>query len=106
MIEINKYNGDISYTKGDTFKLSITPAFEGAFTEGTQLRFVIAQTEMTEPTIDKVFELNDDFTFTLTLSSNEISKLIIGDYLYKMTLIKNNTIVTEKSGNFEVKWGA
>ena len=106
MIEISKYNGDISYTKGDTFKLPITPAFEGAFTEGTQLRFVISLTEMSEPTIDKTFDINDDLTFTLTLSSDEISKLNIADYLYKMTLIKNNTIVTEKSGNFYVKWGA
>lgn len=105
MIKINKYNGDISYTKGDTFRLPITPAFEGAF-EGAQLRFVIALSETTEPTIDKLFDVNDDMRFTLTLSSAEISKLNIGDYLYKMTLIKNNTIVTEKSGNFEVKWGA
>lgn len=106
MTKINKYNGDISYTKGDTFRLQIMPAYEGAFTAGMQLRFVIAQTEMSGETIDKILDINDDLTFTITLSSDEITKLNIGDYLYKITLIKNNTIVTEKSGNFCVKWGA
>ena len=106
MIKINKYNGDISYTKGDTFRLPITPAYEGAFTAGMQLRLVIARNEMSEATIEKTLDINDNLTFTLILSNDEISKLNFGEYLYKIILIKNNTVVTEKSGNFEVKWGA
>lgn len=106
MIRINKMTGDISYTKNDTFKLTIYPKYEGAFEAGSQLRFVIAQTEKSEYIIDKTININDDLTFTITLTNDEKSKLNLGDYLYKMIVIKNNTIVTQMSGYFNVKWGA
>ncbi len=106
MIKINKGTGDISYTKGDTFKLTMHPKYDGAFQAGSQLRFVIAQTEESEYIIDKTININDDLTFTITLTNDEKSKLNLGEYKYKMIVIKNNTIVTQSSGYFTVKWGA
>lgn len=106
MIKINKNNGDISYTENDTFKITIYPKYEGAFDESTQLRFIIAKTEESEYIIDKTFNINSDLTFTLTLTKAEQSKLNIGEYIYKIIIIKNNSIVTQMSGHFAVKWGA
>ena len=106
MIVINKVSDDISYTKDDTFRLMLTPEDEGFFEEGMQLRFVIAKTEESEYIIDKTININSDLYFDVTLTSNETSKLELADYIYKMILIKNNTVVTRKSGHFEVKWGA
>ena len=79
---------------------------EGIFENGTQLRFVIAQTEESEYIIDKTFNINDDMTFTITLSDSDKKLLDIGEYIYKMTVIKDNKTVTRKSGYFTVKWGA
>ena len=104
MIKI-KY-GNISYTKNDTFLIRVFPKYEGVFEEGMQLRFIIAENEGDTAIIDEVFNIDKDLTFTITLSSTNKAKLNYGDYLYKMILIKNNTVITKKSGNFEVKWGA
>lgn len=106
MIKINEETGGISYTENDTFRMIAYQETEGIFEEGTQLRFIIAKTEVSEYIIDKTFNLNDDMTFTITLTDAEKKRLILGDYIYKATIIKNNTIVTRKSGDFTVKWGA
>lgn len=97
---------DIEYTYGDTFTLRIYPKVEGLFENGMQLRFVIAKTEESEYIIDKMIGINEDLEFILTLNDNEKAKLPKGDYIYKLSTYKNNTIVTEKSGYFKVKWGA
>lgn len=105
MIKINKETSDISYSENDTFKLTVYRK-NGGFEEGSELRFIIAQTEESEYIIDKTFNINDNMTFTVTLTNTEKSRLRIGEYKYKMILIKNNTIITRKSGYFTVKWGA
>ncbi len=105
MIKINKETGDISYSENDTFKLTAYRK-NGGFEEGSELRFIIAQTEESEYIIDKTFNINDNMTFTVTLTNAEKSRLSIGEYRYKMIVIKNNTITTRKSGYFTVKWGA
>lgn len=106
MIRINEDTGDISYTKDDTFKMTAYTEHEGYFKEGSKMRFVIAETEESSYIIDKTVNINDDLTFTLTLDDTEKAKLNIGDYIYKMILIENNTIVTQINGYFNVKWGA
>lgn len=106
MIKINKKNGDISYTKDDTFTMTVYQKREGIFEAGAQLRFVIAPTEESEYIIDKTFNINDDMTFTITLSDSDKKLLDIGEYIYKATIIKDNKIITRKSGYFTVKWGA
>lgn len=106
MIKINKKTGDISYTENDTFKMIAYQKYENTFDASSKLRFIIAKTEESEYIIDKTFDINDDLTFTLTLNDKEKAKLKLGDYKYKMVLLKNNKIVTQISGHFEVKWGA
>lgn len=106
MIKINKKTGDISYTENDTFKMIAYQKYEGTFEAGSKLRFIIAETEESSYIIDKTFDINDDLTFTLTLTDKEKAKLNIDNYIYKMVLLKDNKIVTQMSGHFEVKWGA
>lgn len=99
-------NTNIEYTYGDTFSLTIYPADEAEFTTGMQLRFVIAETEESEYIIDKLININDDLTFTINLLDDEKAKLPIKEYVYKISIIKNGVIETQKSGYFTVKWGA
>ena len=99
-------NKNIEYTFGDTFSLTIFPGEAAEFTTGMQLRFVVAETEESEYIIDKLININDDLTFTITLTDAEKVKLPIKEYIYKMSTIKNGVVVTEKSGFFNVKWGA
>ena len=106
MIRINEDTGDISYTKDDTFKMTAYTEHEGYFKEGSKMKFIIAQTEESDYLIEKTVNINDDLTFTLTLDDREKGMLNIGDYIYKLVLLENNSIVTQISGHFEVKWGA
>ena len=99
-------DNNISYTKNDTFSLKIYPKYDGAFEDGMQLRFIIAKNKDDTAIVDKTFNINSDMTFTLTLLNTDKQKLNYGDYYYKMILIKNNNVITQKSGDFEVKWGA
>ena len=105
MIDIIK-NVNLEYTKGDTFSLPVRALPGNEFSEGMQLEFVIAESEQSDPVIEKVFNVNDDLTFTVTLTDSEKKKLSLGEYIYKMITYKNNEIITEISGYFTVVWGA
>lgn len=104
MIKIYSGGEKISYTAGDTFILNVSAA-EG-FEENSSLKFCIAKNEASEYVIDSDFSLTDG-RFTIGLTDEEKSKLQIGDYIYKMTVVGGDgKIVTQKSGEFTVKWGA
>lgn len=95
---------NISYTLGDTFELKVNA--KNGFTENSTLRFVIAQNQTAEPLIKNTYNIQDG-AFYVTLSQTDKEKLEINDYIYKLTLIgADGTIVTQKSGDFFVKWGA
>lgn len=101
MLIINGAN--IRYTQGDTFKLTVSS--RNGFNENSRLRFVVAEKEGREPIIDKTFDMNND-GFVITLDAAEREKIRIRDYVYKLVLIApDGTIITQKSGDFIVKWG-
>lgn len=98
-------NSNIEYTRGDTFSLNITTS-EG-FDENSQLDFIVAENENSVPLIDNTYDLNSENGFTVTLATKDIDKLNYTDYIYKLTLhTPEGDIITQKSGNFKVKWGA
>lgn len=102
----DKNHPDIECSVGDTFSLTVYQEKDGDFEAGMQLRFVIARTEHSENLIDKRIDINEDLTFTVTLTELEKAKLNIDNYLYKCIVYKNNKMVTRTSGHFDVKWGA
>lgn len=104
IIITNKRN--IEYTKGDTFEITVWTDKENYFTPGMQLKLVIAESEQSDDLINKTFDIAEDLVFNLTLSDSEIEKLELGNYYYKLIVLKNNTVVTQQSGDFIVKWGA
>ena len=95
---------NIEYTKGDTFRLEV--AAEYPFPEGERMRFVLAQTEKGSPEIDRTFDLSGDM-FVITMDKETEASLELGDYIYKLIEISlSGSVVTQKSGDFRVKWGA
>lgn len=104
MIKIYSGGEKITYTKGDTFEISVSSA-EG-FGEESTLRFQVAKNEQEELLIDTAFPLKDT-EFNIVLTDEEKEKLSIGEYIYKLVLISGKgEIITQKSGEFTVKWGA
>lgn len=99
-------NTDIEYTKDDTFEMTVTS--DGGFAGGSQLVFVIAQGEESVPAVNQSYDLNSDGGFTVTLSAEDKARLPIKEsYIYKLVLKESDgTVITQKSGNFTVKWGA
>ena len=98
-------NNDIEYTKGDTFKLNITSDI--GFEANTQLEFTITTNQNTEPIIKNKYNLNLYNEFDVTLTVSDIEKLNFADYMYRLTVYSpEGEIITHKSGNFKVKWGA
>lgn len=99
-----KNNSRIEYTKGDTFELSVSA--NTTIDAGSQLRFIIAESELADPVIDNTYNLNSSGDFTLYFSENNKNALLIGDYIYKMILQTiDGKIITQLSGDFVVKWG-
>lgn len=98
-----KDNRKIIYTKGDSFVLPVSN--DEGFFEGTTLEIKIAKEERETILINKKFNLNDDGTFTIALTS-EIKKLDYGEYVYKMIFTFNNEVITAHSGCLEVRWSA
>ena len=95
----------IEYTKGDTLRLTISA--KTSFIEGSTLRFVIARDETSNHLIDTTVSLNADGCFVVELPKGERDKLEIDNYKYKCILISiDGIIITQKSGDFIVKWGA
>ena len=104
MIKIYSGGDKITYTVGDTFEISVSSA-EG-FDAGMTLKFQIAKSEDMPLLIDTVFEL-ENTEFSVTLTDEEKEKLPIGEYIYKFVLIsQDGEIITQKSGELIVKWGA
>lgn len=98
-------DSNIEYTKGDTFSLNITTS--GGFDENSQLDFIVAENENSVPIIENTYNLNSESGFTVTLTSTDTNKFNYTDYIYKMTLhTPEGETITQKSGNFKVKWGA
>lgn len=98
-------DSDIEYTKGDTFVLNVTTP--NGFDTGTQLDLIISDNENNTPIINNTYSLNSDNEFAVTLTPAETNTLSYQNYLYKLTLhTPEGEIITQKSGNFKVKWGA
>ncbi len=103
MTEIYNFGEKIAYTQGDTFELEVS---SDNFETGDTCLFVIAEDESAEPVIKATFSLQDG-SFTITLTSSERGKLDLGNYIYKIVITSlNGEVITRKSGNFIVKWGA
>lgn len=103
---LNIYSGGekITYSTGDTFELSVSNAEE--FEKGAQLRFVISKDENEPYLIDCNYSL-EDCCFEISLSDEDKEKLCIGKYIYKIIIITaDDKVVTQKSGEIVVKWGA
>ena len=104
MIKIYSGGDKITYTAGDTFEISVSSA-EG-FPAGATLRFQVAKDELAELLIDSDFNLTGE-GFIISLKNEEKEKLPIGEYIYKLVLVGvDGEIVTQKSGELIVKWGA
>lgn len=104
MITISN-NSNIEYTTGDTFKIIVSS--DTSFLAGSVLRFQIAENNGDSVVINNNYNLSDSGDFTISLTTSETAKLVIGDYVYRITIIDaDRDITTEKSGNFKVKWGA
>ena len=104
MIKIYCGGENITCTAGDTFSIDITTA--DGFEPGTTLEFQVAQNEQEDSLIEKIFDLSSG-EFEIVLSEEEIKKLPIGNYIYKLTVIDPGGIIsTRKSGELTVKWGA
>ncbi len=104
MLEI--INGvNISYTQGDTFRLKISSG--NGFNEGSKVRLVVARDETGSAVISNAYDIGADGAFYVVLGEEDKAKLAMGDYLYKLVLLApDGSVVTQKSGDFMVKWGA
>lgn len=103
MLKILK-NSDISYTKGDTFSLKVKA--KNGFLEGSTLRLIIAESENKEPLIERTYQLSGD-VFNVNLTEMDKRKLELSSYIYKLSVISaEGAVITQKSGDFLVKWGA
>ena len=97
-------NGEkITYTAGDTFLIEVSS--DEGFDEGAQLKLQIAESETAPLLVDATFnQVNGSFDVALT--SREKEKLTLGNYIYKLVLVNvSGEIITQKSGDFIVKWG-
>lgn len=95
---------DISYTQGDSFELNLT------LTNQTQIpanvRFQIAQNDGDDIIINKNYKVSE-YAAVVTLETSDINKLSNGDYIYRLSVVgDDNSVITQLSGNFKVKWGA
>lgn len=96
-----KNGSDIYYTHGDTFAINVEP---DEFVQDTLLRFQIIQDEFGSPLITQTFNASAE-TESYDVRLPDVTTLPIGEYMYRMSLIKNNDIVTTTSGAFVVQWG-
>jgi hypothetical protein len=96
-------NNDISYTLNDTFEFFATP--DSAVEADTQIKFCIAKNQNDKNLIEKTYTATDN-TFLIYLDTEDIDKLSIGSYIYKLTIIDVRGIIdTRISGELRVKWG-
>ena len=103
MVLIHSNGEKITYTAGDTFLMEISS--DDGFEEGAQLKLQIAESETADFLVDATFNQSNG-GFEVTLTDREKEKLPIGDYIYKLVLVNvSGEIITQKSGDFIVKWG-
>ena len=104
MIQIYSAGDKITYTAGDSFEITVSSA--DGFPIGAILKLQVAKNEIEPLLIDTIFELENE-KFYVVLTDAEKEKLPIGEYIYKLVLVsKTGEIVTQKSGEMIVKWGA
>lgn len=104
MIKIFSGGEKISCSMEDTFSLAIES--ENGFESGTKLKFQVAENEDGELLVDKIFTLNGTI-FQIKLIKEEKEKLGLGEYIYRIVLLSpDESVITQKSGELEVKWGA
>ena len=101
---MTEFCGDnIAYTKGDSFYLEVLS--DEGFEEDDVLEFTISPSEKSGYTVFKEVPLSDG-RFCITFTQEEINKLSINDYIYKISVVSAlSGRVTHKSGQFTVKWG-
>ena len=104
MLEMDNYY-NISYSVGDNFDLIIGPDDDEVFSTGDTMSFAVYKAETETPLFTKTVTLTDG-EFEIVLTENEISKLPVGNYYYKIKYVSSGITVTQISGNFIVKWGA
>ena len=99
------YSGDrIEYTKGDSFCIEVL--CDEGFEAGDILEFAISPSEKSANIIYKKIPLSDG-KFYITLTEDEIGRLAISCYVYKISVVSElSGRITHKSGEFIVKWGA
>ena len=112
MVTLKKFNDyitDIQTTDIDTFALKIRIRSSEQTASNISnyiLQFQIAKESWEDPIISKRFNSVDGY-FSVFLTSEEKGRLPQGNYVYRLTLIDdNNIITTTKDGRFTVKWGA
>lgn len=104
-----KKNGksvDLAYTFGDTFKFGISS--EEELSSGTIARFQVSRLGGEyDLVVDKTFDTAER-PIIIFLSSSEAKRLKEGNiYNYRISFIdRENNIITQISGDIEVKWGA
>lgn len=105
MIKVFQKGKIIEYTHGDTFLMRIFPKSGKTFPEGSTLEFIIAEESTKQNVIDNTYSLTDgDFRVDFSQKDTEIP---IGEYAYKMILrTVEGIVITQKSGDFSVIWGA
>lgn len=104
MLRIYSGGEQISYTAGDSFLFCV--GAEDGFAEGTRLYFQVAENESADYLINKTFALAGD-GFEIVLTEEERKKLSIGNYIYKLVVVDaEDVVITRKSGELIVKWGA
>lgn len=105
MVKILQESSMIEYTRGDTFLIRISPEDGDVFLDGSSLEFIVAEESSKKPIIQKVCDLTEG-AFDVCFS-NKDREISYGNYIYKMVLrTVDGTIVTQKSGDFVVIWGA
>lgn len=98
----------ISYTKNDTFNWTLP--IVGA-EEDSQIVFIIAEKDTDDSEdnyiVNNSYPVYNANSVTLILMQEDRSKLLIGDYYYKMIYVRpTGERTTIQSGQFNVKWGA
>lgn len=86
----------------DTFVFTVES--ENGFEPGAVIKFQVAKDEDDKLLVDKSFNL-DGTLFKIELNKEE--KPDIGEYIYRLLLLSTNgSVITQKSGELEIKWGA
>ena len=95
----------ITYTKDDAFELTVE--LDGEINAEDRLKLVIAKDETSTPRIENTYALNEYEAFYMSFSNEDKKALDVGDYKYKIVLMKaDGRVITQQSGDFIVKWGA